>query len=126
MSEDRGQREDVGRLDRIYRMTFYCRSKQKDRIKNPVFCCIDQKKHIMSAATFKLAVRHVGAVTAVGSDYTATIVDDIIAAGFCCRLIALFIFIFFVHFFTSSVSPYTCPPYTPGCSLLEFAQGTSG
>jgi hypothetical protein len=57
----------------------------------------------MSAATFKSALRHVGAVTAVCSDNTTATVYDMITARFCCRLIAFFLFIFFVHDSTSSL-----------------------
>ena len=60
-------------------------------------------KAFLSAATLKSAIRHVRAVTAVCSDNTTATVYDMITARFCCRLIAFFLFIFFVHVFTSSL-----------------------
>jgi hypothetical protein len=57
----------------------------------------------MSAATFKSAIRHVRAVTAVCSDNTTATVYDMITARFCCRLIAFFLFIFVAHAITSSL-----------------------
>jgi len=51
----------------------------------------------MSAATLKLAIRHVRIVTAVSSDNATAVVYDAITAGFCWRLIAFLLFIFFSH-----------------------------
>jgi hypothetical protein len=55
----------------------------------------------MSAAAFKSAIRHILAVTAVGSDNATASVYDMITTGSCCRLIAFFLFILFTHAFTS-------------------------
>jgi hypothetical protein len=51
----------------------------------------------MSAATLKSAIRHVRIGTAVSSDNATAVVYDVITAGFCCRLIAFFLLIFFSH-----------------------------
>ena len=61
------------------------------------------RKDVWSAATFESATGHVRTVTAVCSDNTTATVDDMITAGFCCRLIAFFLFIFFVHANTSQL-----------------------
>jgi hypothetical protein len=70
---------------------------------NPVFCYVYYKKLFMSAATFKSAIRHSRAVTAIYSNNTTATVYDMIAASFSCRLIAFFLFVFFVHAFTSQI-----------------------
>jgi hypothetical protein len=76
-------------------------SKQKDRKLDPVFFSNYLLKHIMSAATFKSAIRHVWAVTAICSNDTTATVYYVITTRFSCRLIAFFLFIFFSHVFTS-------------------------
>jgi hypothetical protein len=77
-----------------------CPTKKRPEIASGLLF-IYYKKHFMSAATFKSAIGHVRTVTAVCSDSTTEGVHDMIAARFCCRLIAFFLFIFFVH-----VSPH--------------------
>jgi len=74
--------------------------KQKDRKYHPVFCYLSLKA-FLSSATFKSAIGHVRAVTAVCSDNTTATVYDMVTTRFRCWLIAFFLFIFFVH-----VSPH--------------------
>jgi len=57
--------------------------KQKDRIYDPVFCYLSLKA-ILSSTTFKSAIGHVRAVTAVCSNNTTATVYDMVTTRFRC------------------------------------------